>query len=148
MVAGFWQANPTLTAQEVILALRATASQAVIPDNTLGYGIPNFVTAYNLLHPTAPLATADEVMAAGEALGIFPNPSGDGPLTLVLPVALRGQVLQVRVLDARGAVVARQLIAATVGSEATLRLVSLAKGVYTCEVTAGATRRTVKFVHQ
>ena len=148
MVAGFWQANPTLTAQEVILALRATASQAVIPDNTLGYGIPNFVLAYNLLHPTAPLATADEVMAAGEALGIFPNPSGDGPLMLVLPVALRGQVLQVRVLDARGAVVARQLIPATAGSEATLRLVSLARGVYSCEVTAGATRRTVKFVHQ
>lgn len=148
MVAGFWQANPTLTAQQVIAALRATASQANAPDNTLGYGIPNFVAAYNLLHPTAPLAAAAGQRAADEALGLYPNPSGDGPLTLVLPVALRGQALQVRVLDARGAVVAQQLVAATTGPEAPLRLANLAKGVYTCEVSAGATRRTVKFVQQ
>ena len=147
MVAGFWQANPTLTAQQVIAALRSTASQANAPDNTLGYGIPNFVAAYNQLHPTAPLATLAGTAGAG-ALALFPNPSGDGPLTLVLPVALQGQALQVRVLDARGAVVARQLVSATAGPQATLRLASLAKGVYTCEVSAGPTRRTVKFVQQ
>ena len=148
MVAGFWQANPTLTAQQVIAGLRATASQANNPDNTLGYGIPNFVRAYNLLHPNAPLAVGAEQVALGEALTLFPNPSGDGPLTLALPPALRGQELRVRVLDARGAVVAQQLIPATAGAEATLRLASLAKGVYTCEVSTGTTRRTVKFMQE
>ena len=148
MVAGFWQANPTLTAQQVILALRATASQANVPDNTLGYGIPNFAAAYNALHPSTPLATAAEVLATGEVLTLFPNPTGDGPLTLALPTILRGQALQVRVLDVRGAVVARQLIPATAGTEATLRLASLAKGVYTCEVSTATIRRTVKFVKQ
>ena len=148
MAAGFWQANPTLTAQQVIAALRATASQASSPDNALGYGIPNFVTAYNALHPTTPLASALGQGATGEALGLFPNPSGDGPLTLTLPAALRGQPLRVRVLDARGAVVAQQQLSATAGSQAPLRLAHLAKGAYTCEVSAGATRRTVKFVQQ
>lgn len=148
MVAGFWQANPTLTAQQVILALRATASQAAAPDNILGYGIPNFVTAYNVLHPNSPLATAVGAAAPGEALGLFPNPSGAGPLTLTLPAALRGQVLRVQVLDARGVVVAQQHLPAVAGSEASLQLARLAKGIYTCEVSAGTTRRTVKFVQE
>ena len=147
MVAGFWQANPTLTAQQVILALRNTASQATAPDNTLGYGIPNFVTAYNALHPNSPLATTRAVDAS-EALGLYPNPSGDGPLTLTLPPAFRGQPLRVRVLDARGAVVAQQQLAATAESQAALKLGHLAKGSYICEVVAGSTRRTVKFVQQ
>ena len=148
VVAGFWQANPTLTAQQVILALRSTASQATTPDNILGYGIPNFLAAYNALHPNAPLATTPGASIARESLGLFPNPSGDGPLTLVLPVELRGQPLRVRVLDARGAVVARQQLPAATGSEAPLLLVHLAKGIYTCEVSAGRTRRTVNFVQQ
>ncbi|WP_201985518.1 S8 family serine peptidase [Hymenobacter rubidus] len=145
MVAGFWQANPTLTAQQVIQALRSTASQANAPDNILGYGIPNFVTAYNALHPNAPLSTSSA--AADESLGLFPNPTGDGPLTLTLPASLRGQALRVRVLDARGAVVAQQQLPAS-SAQAALKLGRLAKGVYTCEVSAGTTRRTVKFVQQ
>ncbi|HET9505482.1 MAG TPA: S8 family serine peptidase [Hymenobacter sp.] len=55
LVAGFWQANPQLTAQAVIGALCRSASQATRPDNALGFGIPNFEAAYNLLHPNAPL---------------------------------------------------------------------------------------------
>ena len=53
LVAGFWQANPQLTAQEVIGALCRSASQAQHPDNTLGFGIPNFVAAQALLHPNS-----------------------------------------------------------------------------------------------
>ncbi|MDO7851784.1 S8 family serine peptidase [Hymenobacter convexus] len=147
MVAGFWQANPTLTAQQVIVALRSTASQANNPDNELGYGIPNFVTAYNALHPNAPLAAKAEASAA-ETLGLYPNPSGDGPLTLVLPAVLQGRPLRVRVLDARGAVVQQEQLPATRGAEVSLRTARLARGVYTCEVSAGTTLKTVKFTQQ
>ena len=148
MAAGFWQANPTLTAQQVIAALRATASQANNPDNILGYGIPNFLTAYNVLHPNAPLATTASQLNGGEPLGIFPNPNKDGPLTLVLPVVLRGHALRLRVLDARGAVVMQQELPAGSSGEIPLQLGRLAKGVYTCEVSGNSTRRTVKFVQQ
>jgi serine protease AprX len=147
MVAGFWQANPTLTAQQVIQALRSTASRATNPDNNIGYGIPNFLAAYNALHPTAPLAAAS---AAGDAdaLGVYPNPSGDGAVTLVLPDALRGQPLRLRVLDARGAVVTQQQLPATAAGELPVRLGRLAKGAYTCEVITENARRSVKFVQQ
>ncbi|HEX8657549.1 MAG TPA: S8 family serine peptidase [Hymenobacter sp.] len=147
MAAGFWQANPRLTAQQVIAALRSTASQAATPDNALGYGIPNFVAAYNALNPNTPLA-ATPATAAAEAISLYPNPTGEGPLTLTLPAAWRGQPLRVRVLDARGAVVAQQQLPASTSGEVPLRLGRLAKGEYICEVSAGTTRRTVKFVQQ
>ncbi len=145
MVAAFWQANPALTAQQVIAALRSTASLAAVPNNSLGYGIPNFVTAYNALHPGAPLATAAALPAP--VLALYPNPTGDGALTLVLPAGLQGQSLRIRVLDARGAVVRRQQLSPA-SAEASLQLGHLAKGSYTCEVSTATTRQTVKFVQQ
>jgi hypothetical protein len=145
MAACFWQANPTFTAQQVIQALRATATQAKNPDNSLGYGIPNSVTAYDALHPEAPLQSQ---AVPGETLGIFPNPTGNGMLTLVLPRSLQGQALSVRVVDSRGAVVARQELPAPRGSEAVLALPSLSKGAYTCEVSTNNNRQTVRFVRQ
>lgn len=147
MVAGFWQANPTLTAQQVIQALRSTSSLASNPNNSLGYGIPNFVAAYNALHPNAPLAAANPV-AVEDVLVLFPNPTGDGQLTLMLPPSLRGQALRLRVLDVRGAVVVQQALAASGSAEMPVSLGRLAKGIYTCELSAGSTRRTTKFVQQ
>ena len=42
LVACFWQANPRLTALEVIEAVRRMGSNAAHPDNVFGYGIPDF----------------------------------------------------------------------------------------------------------
>jgi serine protease AprX len=154
LVAGFWQANPTLTAQQVIQALTASASQAQKPDNSLGYGIVNFVGAYNRLHPGAPLAARP---AAGPApaggLAIFPNPSHLDELMLALPAGLRGQVLRVRVRDAKGALVSEQLLPASPAPAVPLRLPAgrvLAPGAYVCTVqpVAGGAAQTVRFVRQ
>ncbi|MGI4743882.1 MAG: S8 family serine peptidase [Janthinobacterium lividum] len=147
LVAGFWQANPTLTAQQVIAALCRSASQAQAPDNTLGYGIPNFVAAYNLTHPGAPLAAAPAAVSA--PLSIYPNPSRTGELTLALPPALRGQALRVRVLDAKGAVVLERTLSAT--ADVPLRPARpLAPGAYQCVVQplAGGAPAVVRFVQQ
>jgi serine protease AprX len=42
MVACYWQANPSLTAMEVMNNLRKAGSQYKKPDKFLGYGVPNF----------------------------------------------------------------------------------------------------------
>lgn len=42
LVACFWQANPQLTALEVIEAVRQLGDNAAHPDNVFGYGIPDF----------------------------------------------------------------------------------------------------------
>ncbi|TFZ65690.1 peptidase S8 [Hymenobacter sp. UV11] len=151
LVAGFWQANPTLSAQQVIAALKNGASQAQNPDNTLGYGIVNFAAAYNLLHPGMLLA-ATPASAAGAELAIFPNPSHLDELMLALPPRLRGQALRVRLLDARGATLSEQLVPAGAASSVSLRLPAarLAPGTYLCRVqpVAGGTVQTVRFVRQ
>lgn len=45
LVAGFWQANPHLTAQEVTRSIRKSGHQFATPDILLGYGYANFSRA-------------------------------------------------------------------------------------------------------
>ena len=146
MATGFWQANPTLTAQQVRQLLRQSGNQASSPDNFLGYGVPNFVLAYNLANPGAPLSTGTPRDPAGE-LSVFPNPAGS-ELTLQLPEAFRRQPLRVRILDVRGAVVHEQQLAAPGQAQLPLHLPVLRAGTYVCTVEAGAETRTVRFVRQ
>ncbi len=66
LAAGFWQAWPDLTNIEVIEYLKMTASQADAPDTLIGYGVPDFVRAYNK-------AKINEGDLKGEFI-VFPNP--------------------------------------------------------------------------
>ncbi|RSK25200.1 S8 family serine peptidase [Hymenobacter metallilatus] len=144
MVAGFWQANPTLTAQQVIGFLQRSGTRALTPNDDIGYGIPNFVRAYNLANPGAPLAAAPP--APRQDLLIYPNPSKDDELYLQLAVDFQSTPLQVRIFDARGALVAEQRIAPTSAAAVRLQPGVLTKGVYTCRVSNGREQRTVRFV--
>ncbi|MEL6143316.1 MAG: S8 family serine peptidase, partial [Bacteroidota bacterium] len=49
LVTCLWQAFPEATNQEILDAIRQTAGQANQPDNTTGYGLPNFAAAYRRL---------------------------------------------------------------------------------------------------
>ncbi|WP_081910873.1 S8 family peptidase [Hymenobacter sp. APR13] len=148
LVACFWQANPRLTAQEVISFLQRSASQAAAPNNLLGYGLPNGVAAYALANPGTPLS-AGQPRAVGGQLVLYPNPVQGQELNLEVSEALRGKPLHVRFYDARGALVAEQQLPATTAAVLRLQPGPLARGIYTCDVTAGSTtRRTVRFVKQ
>ena len=151
LVAGFWQAHPALSAQQVIAALTRGGSQAAAPDNTLGFGIASFGAAYNLLHPGTPLAAAPPAGPAA-GLAIFPNPSHSDELMLALPPALRNVTLRVRLLDVRGAVLSEQQLPAGPAATIALRLSArcLAPGVYVCQVqpAGGGKAQAVRFVQE
>ncbi len=49
MIAALWSAFPEKTNAEIMDAVRKSGSQADAPDNELGYGIPDFLKAYQLL---------------------------------------------------------------------------------------------------
>ncbi len=66
LVAGFWQAFPDLTGQEVIEILKATASNSASPDTLIGYGIPNFMEAFN--------KASDVEENTEETFVVYPNP--------------------------------------------------------------------------
>jgi serine protease AprX len=63
MVACYWQANPTLTAIEVINNLRKSGSQYAKPDKLLGYGIPTLPKI---------LAVQEEISSFYK---VYPNPT-------------------------------------------------------------------------
>jgi hypothetical protein len=69
MVAGFWQANPTLTAIQVIERIRKSGHQYMNPDERLGYGIPDFTRAKS---NEVVLAVEDE---NNSLFSVYPNPS-------------------------------------------------------------------------
>ncbi|WP_188548511.1 S8 family serine peptidase [Hymenobacter qilianensis] len=144
LAAGFWQANPTLTAQQVIATLQRSGSQAARPDNELGYGIPDFSRAQTLAAGTL-LPVAAPTPAPGQ-LAVYPNPTRDDGLFLQLTPEFQKVALVVRLIDARGRVVVEQKVPATSAQQVELRPGMLAKGTYTCSVSAGRVRRTVRFV--
>ncbi|WP_045689524.1 S8 family serine peptidase [Hymenobacter sp. AT01-02] len=144
MAAGFWQANPTLTAQQVLGYLQRSGTRATTPDDQVGYGIPSFVRAYNLANPGTPLAAG--APAGRQELIIYPNPAKDDELYLQLAPAFQARALRVRIFDARGALVTEQQVAATTAAEVRLHPGVLTKGVYTCTVSTGKEQRTLRFV--
>ncbi|WP_426491996.1 S8 family serine peptidase [Hymenobacter sp. 102] len=144
MVAGFWQANPTLTAQQVISFLQRSGTRATAPNDETGYGIPNFVRAYNLANPNVPLAAAPP--APRQDLLIYPNPSKEDELYLQLAVDFQAVPLQVRIYDARGGLVSEQRVGPTSSAAVRLQPGVLGKGVYTCRISNGREQRVVRFV--
>ena len=96
------QSHPSATPEQVIQALRSTASQANSPDNAKGYGIPDALAAYNALQtvvgvPRGPLA----IRLSG------PNPlrAGQNMVFQLSPGSTAARAGVVRVLDGQGRIV-------------------------------------------
>lgn len=70
LLAGFWQAHPELTAQELVYLARYTASNSVQPNEELGYGTPSFLA----------LSNGVESMQTPTWASVYPNPTIDGHL--------------------------------------------------------------------
>lgn len=69
MVACLWQANPNMNNAELMNAIQESSSIASNPDNKIGWGIPDFMAAHNIL--TVIDNDKAEVLSS---LSIYPNP--------------------------------------------------------------------------
>ena len=96
LVACLWQLHPQRSAQEVMDAVRRSASQWGAPDHQLGYGIPDFMQAHELL--LLGVSVPEHTVAAGPLL--FPMPFADR-LEVRLPDAA-ASTLDLRLLDGLG----------------------------------------------
>jgi subtilisin family serine protease len=73
LVAGFWQANPHLSARQVVEYIRRSGNQYAKPDSVYGYGLVNFLRAdYLAKRETLP----DGIMTGKnpDEIIIYPNP--------------------------------------------------------------------------
>ena len=68
-IACLWQALPTKTNWEIRQLVKMSSSQYLNPNNTTGYGIPNFCSAYNIA-----LGTSD-IKHIEYQFTTFPNPT-------------------------------------------------------------------------
>lgn len=68
MSACLWQANPSQTNMQIADAIRQSGSQYLTPDDELGYGIPNFMEANNIL------TIIDGPDNRGIDVSVYPNP--------------------------------------------------------------------------
>ena len=84
LVACLWQRHPQRTAQDIMDAVRRSASQYATPDSELGHGIPDFYAADLLLELTTAVPERET-----KGLIVFPMPFTSG-FTVQLPSAQSG----------------------------------------------------------
>ena len=97
--------------------------------------------------PSAPLVvTATAKQLADAALQLYPNPTPDGKLTLLLPTA--HQSVQLSVLNALGQVVYRAAVPASAAPQQPLDLSALPMGVYLLRATSADGTATRRFVRE
>jgi hypothetical protein len=135
-VASLWQANYSKTNMQMIQLLRQTGSNAASPNNSIGYGIPNYSRTLTSL-PTLPLNNTAYIT----------NPVKDQALVLTLRQDWWQQSVEVQVLDATGKLIYRQLIPAA-REEQALKLPpqQLKAGLYICRLRSGSRVTTLRFV--
>ena len=137
ITACFWQANPDLNNMQVIEAIKATASQAYQPDSLLGWGIPNYQTAYTSL--------SVHNQDVGNALITYPNPVTNR-ITLGFPDALHGKY-NVEIIDVQG-----KVVFSLKGNEASIRSLQInslgdfPSGIYLVKVSNGTLVFSGRFV--
>lgn len=87
LVACLWQMHPQRTAQDIMDAVRRSASQFNAPDIQLGHGIPDFMQAHQWLELTTPVPERTATM-----FSMYPHPFSDS-FTLVLPQVQDGTLV-------------------------------------------------------
>lgn len=132
LATGFWQAHPTLSAAQVTAILRQSGSQYLQPDDALGYGIPTF-------------ALASDVVNRSDRPVVFPNPFTDAISArwFSLPA---GTPVDATLVDLTGRVVWRQQFKNEQQSPFLLQPLSLNAGIYLLTLMAENQRYTVKLL--
>ncbi len=93
-----WQAFPSYTAMEIKSAIERSSSLFFSPNDSMGYGIPDFMIASYLLSTgNIPMASKDNV------LGVFPNPFSHN--LNVRFYSKKSQDVQIEIIDALGQVI-------------------------------------------
>ncbi len=84
LVTCLWQAFPEFSNMQIIDAVMKSSSQFKAPDDRMGYGIPDFQLAFELLEKKRSLQNAGSILGRNN-IKIFPNPFGQEFSVLINP---------------------------------------------------------------
>ncbi len=82
LAACLWQAHPAATSMQVHRAIEMSAHLFEMPNDSMGFGIPDFEIARQILDQVLSIEDGETEKEAGK---IFPNPYSGGALNVVLP---------------------------------------------------------------
>ena len=129
-VACLWQANPTANIIDLIYAIQASASQALIPDSVYGYGIPNFCKADSIL---VIVLSGNNFDANSEnILSVYPNPFNSNFVIEFYATKKESVLVELYDVAGRKVVSLEQVLLANTKNKFSFSDIStLSKGVYT-----------------
>jgi subtilisin family serine protease len=139
LAAGLWEAKPEWTKEELLNALIKSGSQYTRPDNSLGYGIPNFRGAFfgSLLN----LAETEE-----NSFSLYPNPLFGEELAVAFGQELAAEI---RVVDGAGqTVIGRSVLRDSSKSPYRISLIGLPPGLYIVYLQDGKNVTQTKLIKQ
>ncbi|MEZ5082425.1 MAG: S8 family serine peptidase [Bacteroidales bacterium] len=124
MVACLWQAHPEKRNTEIMQAIQLSATQANTPDDLLGYGIPDYMLAHDIITNSGIEYSVDN------SISIFPNPFND-EIFITSDIERKGPV-NILLLDVAGKILHQVTLNNIVNGEEILLsdLGKLKPGVY------------------
>ena len=142
-----WQAFPDFTNLQIIDAIKKSSSIYTMPDDRIGYGIPNFHTAYNILLTLR--ITSPNILTNADWIRAYPN-----PFTNIFKVIIKPKVTgtgNLSIFDATGklyhhtsvVLVKDEIQTVTFNQSATF-----AKGVYTIRFDDGSNKVSLRIMKQ
>ncbi len=131
MSASLWQAVPLATAEELFDAIEQSASLYQNPNDSLGYGIPDFEFALSLLQN---LTSTRNVEIDGNDLGIYPNPWADGEMLNILIPEEYGTQITLDIYEITGKRVLSRRLSVYGGRTRLESMPSVNKGLYLVSV--------------
>lgn len=138
LAAGLWQARPEWNKDQLIEELLKSGTQAMEPDNLLGYGIPNFVKAYY-----GPILNIQNPQEVGE-WKVFPNPLNGTMLFIKFGNNLSGDF---SLLDLQGKTLKKESVVRRDGGVPfEINLPQLPTGVYLVEMQSGSEIKRTKLL--
>ncbi|HXS57005.1 MAG TPA: S8 family serine peptidase [Hanamia sp.] len=84
LVTCLWQAFPEFTNMEIIEAVKKSSSIYNAPDDRIGYGIPNFRSAFDNLTQQRTLKNINSILGTSQ-MEVYPNPFKDNFTVLIRP---------------------------------------------------------------
>jgi len=141
LVACLWQLHPGRTAIQVMNAVRQSASHWSMPNDSIGYGIPDLQLANAIL-----VASVGMEEHASGAMELHPVPFLDR--LVVRAPDMAGQQVQVRLLDLGGRAVYHETLRVPDTGLLQLHPGMLPNGAYLVELRSGAGRSVARAVKQ
>ncbi len=141
LAAGLWQVYPKLTAVQVVDILRRSGSQYATPDNSLGYGIPTFDRASQIVAATIVLATTEPLAE----LLVSPNPFTDKIQLTGLPT---NTPVEMMLTDLSGRLVLHQTISGKDAVVLSTGIPSAVVGLYLLHIQTDTAQKMVKLLKE